>query len=83
MNVWRPHKKMFLDELLRHEGLGNEGQDPVCATCGVSPKHTEVGEPRPRLFRCDLCAPFLECADCCVKRHTTSPLHWIKVSSER
>lgn len=76
MNTWRPSMSGFLDELLRHEGLEDNRNNPKCGTCGVFyAKESPV-----RLLRCRDCIHYLECAGCCLKRHQAMPLHLVQVS---
>ncbi|KAF7293092.1 CxC2 domain-containing protein [Mycena indigotica] len=73
MSQWRPMKGLFLDEILRHEGLGNDLGNPVCAHCQTA---FHPGSPSgPRFFRCEDCGPHLQCLDCCLAVHERFPLH--------
>ncbi|KAJ7343885.1 hypothetical protein DFH08DRAFT_701870 [Mycena albidolilacea] len=73
MSLWRPLIGDFLDEIVRHEGLGDYTTQPRCAHC------TEVFRregPNPtRLFKCDDCGQFPQCKDCCLLHHKRTPLH--------
>ncbi|KAL1724763.1 hypothetical protein EV714DRAFT_222510 [Schizophyllum commune] len=70
--VWRQYKQMFLEELLRHEGLASDLRHPACSSCDATP---EGGS---GLIKCDDCGVFLECATCCVRRHGHLPHHRIQ-----
>ncbi|KAK6971927.1 CxC2 domain-containing protein [Favolaschia claudopus] len=67
MAQWRPLMSEFLDELLRHEGLGDDTGSPRCALC-KTPSPT-------RFFKCVECGEHLQCQDCCVAHHQRTPLH--------
>ncbi|KAJ7058422.1 hypothetical protein C8F01DRAFT_1303976 [Mycena amicta] len=74
MAQWRPLKGMFLDEILRHEGLGNDHEHPTCAHC-----HRQPSQQSPlRLFRCTDCGLHLQCLECCLSAHLRFPLHSLK-----
>jgi hypothetical protein len=77
MSEWRPLKAKFLEELLRHDGLGNDFYDPKCAHCQ---KEYLPSDAAARVFRCGDCGQFLQCKECCLSRHALTPLHVIKVS---
>ncbi|KAJ7152741.1 hypothetical protein C8R43DRAFT_1127191 [Mycena crocata] len=73
MSLWRPLKGFFLDEILRHEGLGDELQDPRCAHCL---KELDAEDPSSlRFFKCGDCGEFLQCEMCCLAHHKRTPLH--------
>lgn len=74
MSLWRPLKSRFLDELLRHDGLGDDLHSPQCAHC-ESPYSSTT-----QIFKCLDCGQFLQCKVCCLSRHSVTPLHVIKVS---
>ncbi|KAK6993086.1 CxC2 domain-containing protein [Favolaschia claudopus] len=67
MSLWRPLAGDFLDELLRHEGLGDYSDCPQCTVCGAKGSI--------RLFKCGDCGQFLQCQGCCISRHQLTPLH--------
>ncbi|KAH7904935.1 hypothetical protein BJ138DRAFT_1106403 [Hygrophoropsis aurantiaca] len=70
MNTWRPYAAEFLNELVRHEGLGNGATCSGCSTDNDGKSTT--------LYRCKDCfggAP--ECHKCCLARHSYLPLHTI------
>ncbi|KAJ6503118.1 hypothetical protein DFH09DRAFT_1252002 [Mycena vulgaris] len=60
MSLFRPMKGFFLDELLRHEGLGDHLRNPSCAHCQI---------------KCYECGDYLQCESCCVIHHARMPLH--------
>ncbi|KAJ7788061.1 hypothetical protein B0H13DRAFT_1936652 [Mycena leptocephala] len=65
MSLFRPMKAFFVDELLRHEGLGDDQHLPHCALCEAA---FEPGIPdSPRLFKCSDCGQFLQCESCCLE----------------
>ncbi|KAJ7618935.1 hypothetical protein DFH06DRAFT_1144805 [Mycena polygramma] len=77
MSLFRPLKKLFLDELVRHEGLGDDMDNPHCAHCNTS---LDTRPPAsPRAFKCDECGQFLQCETCCIAHHQRTPLHTVKV----
>ncbi|KAK7043451.1 CxC2 domain-containing protein, partial [Favolaschia claudopus] len=57
MALWRPLMGDFLAELLRHEGLGDDTENPRCAHC-TSPFNPRAIPPV-RLFKCYECGQFL------------------------
>ncbi|KAI0054692.1 hypothetical protein BV25DRAFT_1873293 [Artomyces pyxidatus] len=66
---WIPFRDTFLDELLRHEGLGNNTELPHCQSCQEA-----VGE-----LKCRDCTGALHlCAGCIVSAHAMEPLHRIE-----
>ncbi|KAJ7787707.1 hypothetical protein B0H14DRAFT_2399238 [Mycena olivaceomarginata] len=71
MLQWRPLKGLFLDELLRQDGLGNDLDHPCCAHCDAHLSTT-------RMFRCSDCGQFLQCMNCCLSHHRRLPLHSIE-----
>ncbi|KAJ7149496.1 hypothetical protein C8R43DRAFT_887995 [Mycena crocata] len=74
MSLWRPEKALFLDEVLRHEGLGDDHDDPRCARCQTQ----YLPGAGTRIFKCGDCGQFLQCTDCCLAHHALMPLHVIK-----
>ncbi|KAF7308292.1 CxC2 domain-containing protein [Mycena chlorophos] len=73
---WRPLKSAFLDEILRHEGLGDWLEAPVCAICNSA---FNAPTPTPtRIFRCSDCGHFLRCLTCMKNDHCFTPLHHIE-----
>ncbi|KAJ7103991.1 hypothetical protein B0H15DRAFT_942026 [Mycena belliarum] len=74
MSLFRPMKAFFLDELLRHEGLGDHIDAPSCAHC-----KTAFGrESSVRMFKCYDCGEHLQCEACCLSHHALTPLHVIQ-----
>lgn len=73
MQTFRQVKQQFLDEMLRHEGLGLDMHDPRCASCDTTFDDAKG------LIKCEDCGTFLECASCCVQRHRCLPHHRIQV----
>jgi hypothetical protein len=71
-------KGFFLDELLRHEGLGDDLENPQCAHCACAFDTQDLNSPR--IFKCFDCGQFLQCEACCVSQHQRAPLHVIEVS---
>ncbi|KAJ7301784.1 hypothetical protein DFH08DRAFT_723840 [Mycena albidolilacea] len=76
MFQWRPLKGRFLDELLRHEGLGNNIRSPRCAHCDAEFRSDDCTSAR--LFRCSDCGQYLQCKSCCLLHHQRLPLHSIE-----
>jgi len=70
MKGFRPLISRFLDELVRHEGLGDEKQCPCCH---------EAYKRTTRRFRCLQCGAFEQCLACVLSRHALMPLHRIDV----
>ncbi|KAJ7926723.1 hypothetical protein B0H13DRAFT_2313220 [Mycena leptocephala] len=76
MSQFRPMKAFFVDELLRHEGLGDYLNDPRCALCDTA---FEPDAPDSQhLFKCGDCGEFLQCKSCCLETHKRTPLHTIQ-----
>lgn len=70
---WLPYRDICLDEMLRHEGLGERPEDGLCCEdCGTEDD----------LLRCAdshcVGAPLL-CASCMTRQHERLPLHRIQV----
>ncbi|KAJ7050211.1 hypothetical protein C8F01DRAFT_1377813 [Mycena amicta] len=72
MSVWVPHAAMFLDELLRREGLGDFTHNPHCARC------SQALSPHDRIFRCTHCGDYLQCKSCLRTEHQIRLLHVIE-----
>ncbi|KAJ7061377.1 hypothetical protein C8F01DRAFT_1231233, partial [Mycena amicta] len=66
MRLWRRKIPLYLDELLRSEGLGRHFDHPRCANCAADGL---------QLFRCRQCGQFLQCETCLRERHEQQPLH--------
>ncbi|KAJ7050920.1 hypothetical protein C8F01DRAFT_1237590, partial [Mycena amicta] len=73
MSVWVPHAPMFLEELLRREGLGDFTHNPHCARCAQAFRPGSD-----RIFRCTHCGDYLQCEECLRSEHQAHPLHVIK-----
>ncbi|KAJ7226774.1 hypothetical protein GGX14DRAFT_347841 [Mycena pura] len=69
MKGFRPLIKRFLDELVRHEGLGDDAKQ--CPCCHEAYTRTT------RRFRCLQCGAFEQCLNCVLARHALMPLHRI------
>jgi hypothetical protein len=83
MSLFPQVQQLFLDETLRHCGLGYSTMSQKCALCectlGVGANAPEEdGRPK-RIFRCRECGVFLQCQKCCVQRHALTPLHFLEV----
>ncbi|KAI0083406.1 hypothetical protein BDY19DRAFT_998587 [Irpex rosettiformis] len=77
INDWLPFRSRYLDELLRHDGLGDAAEDsPVkCALC----RQNEEGVVHVGEYRCKDCdGAHLLCRDCMVKEHRHQSLHMIE-----
>lgn len=70
---WLAYRESFLDELLRHDGLGDFLGSTLCASCG------EVDG----VIKCRDCLGgcHLRCAVCSIHHHRRLPLHRIEVCS--
>ncbi|KAJ7088008.1 hypothetical protein B0H15DRAFT_949821 [Mycena belliarum] len=78
MSLFRPLMGFFLDEMLRHEGLGDALDEQMCAHCRRDlGGAVAVGEAA-RIFKCAECGEFLQCEACCLTMHARTPLHVIK-----
>lgn len=71
MEQWVQHRPVFLDELLRLDGLGDALDGPVlCPDCSTYPAQ----------FRCKDCFwGTMRCSVCTVSFHQSLPLHRIEV----
>ncbi|KAJ7715461.1 hypothetical protein B0H16DRAFT_1667065 [Mycena metata] len=69
-SLWVPLRQLFLDELLRFEGLGDSLPDLKCGCCSARAPS--------RFFRCSDCATFVQCEGCVRTRHGSQPLHLLK-----
>lgn len=86
MAVWRKgyvHVQEFVNELMRHEGLGEHRQHPHCTGClavfDAPMPDTESSPTHCPRTRCKDCfGDFVECIDCCLKCHARLPLHSIQ-----
>ncbi|KAJ7139369.1 hypothetical protein C8R44DRAFT_604986 [Mycena epipterygia] len=75
MLLWRPQKAFFLDEVLQHEGLGDDVDAAHCVHCRVG-RENAAGPVR--LFKCEDCGQFLQCEACLLSQHERTPLHVIQ-----
>lgn len=70
---WLPYRDICLDELLRHEGLGDRSEDEmVCEDCGA-----EAGSLRCADSHC--VGALILCEPCMIRHHARLPLHRIQV----
>lgn len=71
LTEWLKYREIFLDEVLRHDGLGDFMGHTSCSHC----------EKGPGVFRCRDCAKgsMLKCSDCVLELHEELPLHRIEV----
>lgn len=80
MGLWRPKADFFLDELVCHDGLGdNNGPNLGCALCTHRYAPGDNTPNAVRLFKCRACGEFLQCKACCIAGHTRTPLHVLQV----
>jgi len=72
LQEWLSLRDTTLDEILRHDGLGDYLGHPLCCVCNI----------QPGLFKCKDCSGGgrLRCQSCVVKVHQDMPLHRIEVS---
>ncbi|KAJ7456326.1 hypothetical protein B0H11DRAFT_1739440 [Mycena galericulata] len=79
MHLWKPMADFFLDELVRHDGLGDDTAPSLaCKICAVAYVEGACPPDVVRLFKCRQCGDFLQCQGCCVTAHARMPLHYIK-----
>ncbi|KAJ7064182.1 hypothetical protein C8F01DRAFT_1250435 [Mycena amicta] len=74
MKVWRRERHIFLDNLLRQDGLGEDSYNPACSFCDA----TYELSGQTRIFRCQDCGIRLQCLACLQENHGHSPLHVVK-----
>jgi hypothetical protein len=74
LEEWLPFRNMFLDEILRHDGLGGFLGHSKCAKC----------EENDGIFKCKDCPSGreLKCQGCMVSLHQEFPLHRVEVRVE-
>ncbi|KAF7967413.1 hypothetical protein HWV62_34385 [Athelia sp. TMB] len=66
---WLPYRAEYLDEMLRHDGLGSHAQLPICSGCGAEDAD----------IKClDCFAQTLQCVVCTRTRHKHHVLHRIE-----
>ncbi|KAF8907161.1 hypothetical protein CPB85DRAFT_1223639 [Mucidula mucida] len=73
MLTWRPYRDLYLQELLRLDGCGDNLE--ICSRCSTD----DISNPA--IYRCcenECHAAGLVCSDCCVSLHAMLPLHWIE-----
>ncbi|KIJ89697.1 hypothetical protein K443DRAFT_117632 [Laccaria amethystina LaAM-08-1] len=70
LNEWLNFRATFLDEALRHDGLGDFIGHTMCSSCGKVPG----------TIKCKDCQTgrMLKCTECVVASHRTLPLHLIE-----
>lgn len=70
---WLKFRGIFLDEALRHDGLGNFFGHTSCSKCG---EHDGI-------FKCKNCGngSMLKCLNCTLDIHRTLPLHRVEVNT--
>lgn len=75
LTEWLKYRETFLDEVLRHDGLGDFLGRTRCSRC----QNTEG------ILRCKDCArgSMLKCAECFLELHQSLPLHRVEVSARR
>ncbi|KAF9023539.1 hypothetical protein BDZ89DRAFT_955587, partial [Hymenopellis radicata] len=73
MATWRQFRSRYLDELIRWDGLG--GADDKCPLCPTSQptQHAEY-----RCCEAECVNLGLLCRECCVRQHSTLPLHFVE-----
>ena len=72
LSEWMKFREAFLDEALRHDGLGNFLDQTKCSNCGNVPG----------IIKCKNCANgvLLKCPECIVTSHKSLLLHRVEVS---
>ncbi|KAH8109623.1 hypothetical protein DFH11DRAFT_1469634, partial [Phellopilus nigrolimitatus] len=70
LQTWLPHREVFLDELLRHDGRIASVDLDTCHSC-------KTGDASIRCIDCY--GRGLVCRDCAIKNHSHQPLHRIQV----
>jgi hypothetical protein len=71
LTEWLKFRSTFLDEIIRHDGLGDFLDHTECSHCGKVPG----------VIKCKDCANgrMLQCQDCTVAYHQNLPMHRIEV----
>ena len=71
LQEWLKFRQTFLDELLRHDGLGDFLGHTQCSSC----------QKAPGIIKCRDCSNgrMLKCPECVVAAHATLPLHRVEV----
>ncbi|KAJ7437065.1 hypothetical protein B0H11DRAFT_2255628 [Mycena galericulata] len=73
MSEFAEVRQLFSDEILRRAGLGNWTLKQACALCDKPVGNSS--ETFTPCYRCAQCGEFLQCRECCLDRHATTPLH--------
>jgi len=71
LNEWLKFRRIFLDEILRHDGLGDFLGHTKCSDC----------QNAPGVIKCKDCSSgrMLRCPECVVASHQALPLHRVEV----
>ena len=71
MNEWLKFRTSFLDETLRHDGLGDFLDKTRCSKCGE----------KDGIIKCKDCSSgrMLKCIKCILSTHEDLPLHRVEV----
>ena len=71
MEDWLPYRPVFLDETVRHDGLGDTlGGSGLCPNCST----------RAARFKCNDCyGGVMRCSSCIVSIHQELPFHRLQV----
>lgn len=74
ISTWLPSRGLYLDELLRHDGLGDHHGSTLCDGCSDADMNVEAH------FRCRDCSGSrMLCRGCLLREHTLLPLHRVEV----
>lgn len=71
LTEWLKFREIFLDETLRHDGLGDFLDHSKCSNCGTAEGVIKCKD-------CS-CGTLLKCPQCIVSLHRTLPLHRVEV----
>ncbi|KAJ7165276.1 hypothetical protein C8R46DRAFT_1220409 [Mycena filopes] len=71
-------QQSLLEETLWMHGLGHSYRSQKCVLCQESVGPTAKGEGQRHFFRCGDCGTFLQCQECCLKRHALTLLHFLE-----
>lgn len=67
---WVRHCQEYVDEFVRHNGLGCHKEPPTCLRCDTHIAHV----------KCQDCfGSVLHCSSCVVESHRNLPFHWVEV----
>ncbi|KAJ7430891.1 hypothetical protein B0H11DRAFT_2262792 [Mycena galericulata] len=69
-------QQLFSDEMLRRAALGNWTAKQTCALCEKAV--ADSADTFTACYRCNDCGEFLQCRECCLSRHASSPLHLLE-----